>query len=514
MTPGTAQHLNLLQPDDEGERVTWSHQLWLELFAALGLQPNDGESAWIDTPVPVLPDMEDLWRQHQAAGKPRKEFRVPDLPPLPEEETLRHLIQLRGDVVKLVERVLIAGNSPLAARLALENWSAFGEPVYPQEDWLNPWRKEKTHPELNKLRQALHLRMTDEHVHLAQRIEAGDLLGALGGSPLYEIFGQALVLREEYWMPIGQEGEPYRFEMGDLGGGKDERTAEGGLLPVSLPSFQMAGYQVTIAQYRCFVHSGACDDSAWWPDGAGIWWARQNEDERLPWSLRLTDADAHGLAPVECNFWLAQAYALWEQAQRERAGRGKGQRVQLPTEAQWEGAARWPQAPQAREIGRQAAAPGTATRWRFAHTAGVPVQRPALAGLAGDARPEAAAPAVDFADVWPWHFNHDLRFGGTSPVGVFLDSRAQHGGRALHDLAGNLQEWCTSAYLTNGGQNVLGAQVDRLASGGEFRALRGGGFESASAHCRVSYRGADRYIVAPDNVYNDGAFRLVLALQD
>ena len=461
-----AQNLNLLQADED--ETTWHHQLWLELAAALGLNPGDGGGAWIDTPVPVLPEMEELWKAHQAAGKPRNEFRIPTVPPLLEEETLRYLIQLRGDVVKVVERVLKAGNAPLAARLALENWAAFGEPLYPQVDPLGPWRPERkegetagTHPVLNRLRRALHERMYN-HPHIASRVESGDLLGQIGGSPLYEICGQALILKDEHWMPIGRPGQPYRFEMGDLEGGENERTAEGELLPVSLPPFHMSGHVVTNAQYHCFVQSGSFGDKAWWPGEAGAWWAEETEADRQPRSLRQTDTDAQGLTPVACYFWQAQAYALWEQAQRERAGRSPGLQLRLPTEAQWEGAA----------------------RWRFAHAASV-------------------------ADVKPWHFNHDRVIGYcASPVGVFLHSRARHEGRSLHDLAGNVWEWCASPLNNDLGKRLLGPQVDRVASGGELRALRGGGYNDTAAHCRVGVRVG----FAPDHANFNFGFRLVWAV--
>ena len=509
-----AQHLNLLQPDDEGERVTWSHQLWLELFAALGLQPNDGEGTWIDTPVPVLPDMEDVWREHLASGKRRNEFRVPAVPPLPEEETLRYLIQLRGDVVKVVERVLTAGNAPLAARLALENWSAFGEPVYPHDDCLNPWRKDKTHRVLNELREKLHERMYDGKVHISQRVEAGDLLGQLGGSPLYEICGQALILKEDYWVDIGEEGQTLEFEMGDLEGGDDDQTVDGKLYRVkNLPAFKMAGFLTTNAQYRCFVQSKAYEDAAWWPGEAGEWFEWQGDKQ--PWSLRKTDEFGYGLSPVTSTYWHAQAYALWEQAQREEnpgSQRNQGPapsrpatrwQLQLPSEAQWECAARWPHSVEvAAQRGKQSQEGG---RWRFGYTAG---EESKIGKAASDAET-----GTGFADVQPWDFNHNQILGGrTSAVGVFVASDARAASwpqeMALRDLAGNAWEWCRSALKAAGGPWKLGPQVEAEAQGRELRALRGGCFNLTAAHCRAGNRFGD----APGYSDNFDGFRLVLAV--
>lgn len=65
----------------------------------------------------------------------------------------------------------------------------------------------------------------------------------------------------------------------------------------------------------------------------------------------------------------------------------------------------------------------------------------------------------------------DLLILNSSPVGVSLDSRAQYGGWALHDLAGKVCEWCTSAFSTDTDLSVLGPQVDR-PNGQQQRASR------------------------------------------
>lgn len=512
-----AQHLNLLRPDIDGERFTWTHQLWLELFSALGLQLEADGGAWIDMPEPVLPSMDALWAAHKATGKPRKEFHIPVAPPLPNAgalwETLRYLIQLRGDIVKLVERVLKAGNAPLAARLALDNWSEFGEPPYP-EDPLGPWRKEVAHPVLKHVRQTLHNRMYSEAVHISQRIEAGDLLGQLGGSPLYEICGQALILKEDYWVPIGKSGGTISFEMGDLDGSREEHTENGKLYEVKdLPAFRMAGYLVTNAQFRCFVNSKGHDgymNPAWWPGDAWTWleqadgvplndrqgdvyglWRAIEQASKVPWSLRQghSDSNGQGLAPVISNFWQSQAYARWERVQRQHSGQSLTT-VCLPTEAQWEGGARW----------AAAQATAEASRWRFAHPPG---RAPVPETLDVDT-PEGN----QFADILPWTFNHYMSLDWrTSPVGVFLDSHAPSVGGVLTDLAGNVWEWCSSAFKTPSGARRLGDQVTQPARGDELRTLRGGSYCYSVARCRVG----DRSGVAPDK-YDDGiGFRLVLA---
>ena len=515
-----AEHLSLVEQVDGGvdmrgrKRIEhrWHHQLLMEWFAAYGLGPGDlppeaaaPEMKPVETMYDNWQEARRQWRAELGKKQELEKFRLPTASVCDLEETIKLAVQLRGDLEDWVSRLIKVGNAPLAARIALENWVAFGEPLYPHDDPLGPWRaqrkegsKEGTHPVLNDLRQALHERMYGEKIHLAQRIEAGDLLGALGGSPLFEICGQALILKDEHWMPIGHPGKLYTFEMGDLDGGKkNERTTEGQLLSVSLQPFHMAGYLVTNAQYHCFVKSGVFGDAAWWPGDAGAWRALMQEHNIDPGSRLQTLAVSKGLEPVTVNFWLAQAYALWEQA--ERAKRSSGHRLTLPTEAQWEGAARWCH----HQTHKPGKARSSSQRWRFAHTLGEPLHVPG--------KLDAEANETGFADLMPWDFNHNHLIGWrNSPVGIFLRSQASHGGRALHDMAGNALEWCASAEANTTGQRFLGSQVDRVATGDERRGMRGGSLFSHTNDCKIG----SRHGLVPGLNFNEGfgSFRLVLVV--
>lgn len=447
-----AQHLNLWQYDSDKQQITWTHQLWLELFAAIGLALYDDQGPWLDAQPPELPEMKELLDKHLAAGKQRYWFPIPSVPPIAEEETLRYLVQLRGDAKTVVKRVLNAGNAPLAARLALDNWSAFGEPVYPDEDPQGPWRpprKDKTDggtdPDLNELRSALHVRMFSTDVHIAQRIEAGDLLGRLGGSPLYEICGQALVLKDEYWMQVGEPGTNYKFEMGDLDFLSDEDNLRHGmgLHMVEVAPFHMAAFKVTVAQYLCFLVSEEYTDLAWWPKESGQWFMEAEIDELLPYKFKgnaWTDP-FDGLEPVSCNFWHAQAYTLWERQQRAKCKKDVLRVIGIPTEVQWEGAARY----HAHRLGK---------RWHFAHTEGKIL-------VHGVSIYEAL-----FDDVNQWDIN-SMGNHYKSPVGVFVDSNAGEGMHALRDMAGHQGDWTRS-------------RLDRQfcapdASGDDYRMICGNG---------------------------------------
>lgn len=532
-----ADHLSLVGSVDAGSvrgrkqvEHRWRHHLLMEWFAAYGLSPDDLPP---EAAAPAMDDEQTLFRSwldarndwlemraeqrrsrstektdaeghgvgrgededddeqadERALPTELKRFRLPTARVSVLEEPIKLAAQLRGNVEDWVSELIDIGNVPLAARLALENWAAFGEPRYPQADPLAPWR-ESTHPILKELREALHERMYSKASRLSQRIEAGDLLGQIGGSPLYEICGKALVLKDSHWVLIGAPSEAISFDMGDLEGDEDERTNDGRLYKVkNLPAFLMAGYLVTNAQYRCFFQSGEYRDPVWWPKAARRWLLNASAEEQSPWSIRQMNAFEFGLAPVTCNFWQAQAYARWECAQRQCLPSSPNS-LGLPSEAQWEGAARWAVA-QRGSLWPQ--------RWRFAHT-------PGLGAPYEESELDNPGEAEGFADVPPWNFNHDDVLGWrSSPVGVFLDSHSRSEGGVLTDLAGNVREWCDSALRTSGGAPRLGAQVTEKALGHELRPLRGGSYDDLASRCRVGFRARSAPVVSSSN----SGFRLV-----
>lgn len=562
-----ASHLGVVENrrgKDKNERVrdwlSFRHQLLLEFFSTYALAPDGPWPAGVA--APKMTRIENDYRvwygrrrgfgrkemvQHRSQGEQEFEngrldrflYQVPAAEISIFEEPFKLAAQLRGNVVDWVSRLIDVGNAPLAARIALENWTVFGEPAYPKEDPLGPWRVERkkhektggTDPVLNKLRKALFDRMEDQSTHLASRLEAGSLLGSVGGSPLFRICGDALILKDEYWVLIGEEGKYLTYEMGDLRGESDEQTVDGRLYDVLyLPAFRMAGYLVTNAQYRCFAASAQYRSSDWWPGAAKEWleamnrlekpWLNSRESRKyimdrgltsaveMAWTI-LGDADFPGLEPFVGNFWQVQAYALWEQAQRKDAGwDAEGWSVCLPTEAHWECGARW--ATLSQKCDSAHLGDSEAPRWRFAHTAGDKKRSDKVSDVRIVEYLEQME-GVRFVDISPWDFNHRTILGShPSPVGVFVECNARNPKWpkewAIRDLAGNVWEWCSSRYDTQEGQAKLGYQVEWEAVGLELRAQRGGSFESTPTFCTLSSRVGE----APRVIDGTTGFRMIM----
>jgi formylglycine-generating enzyme required for sulfatase activity len=156
------------------------------------------------------------------------------------------------------------------------------------------------------------------------------------------------------------------------------------------------------------------------------------------------------LHPVEQVTWLECERALG------RLG------LELPTEAEWEYAAR----------------AGTTTPWWTG------AEPQSLAGAANLADQAAARAFYDWPTTEPWL---DDGFAAHAPVGSF---RANPFG--LHDVHGNVSEWCLDPWA--GGDTYwypAGERGLRLAPEGEAwttRAYRGGAFDRDASRARSSYR--------------------------
>lgn len=204
-------------------------------------------------------------------------------------------------------------------------------------------------------------------------------------------------------------------------------------------------FEVTNAAYQRFIDDGGYTKREYWSTEGWRW--REANNITAP-----KDYPAHSSAPdqprVGVSWYEAEAYARW------RGGR-------LPTEAEWEYAARGPQ-----------------------------------------------------SRIYPWGAGYE---GGRANIderevgGKYLERTASVGSYPAgaswvnaHDMAGNVWEWCADWYA--GDYYASGPRDDPAGpAGGGYRVLRGGSWAYDQDYARAASR--DGYL--PDARYNDLGFRVV-----
>ena len=233
---------------------------------------------------------------------------------------------------------------------------------------------------------------------------------------------------EQVYVPAGS------FMMGSQAGFDNE----GPVHEVTLDAFWLDRTEVTNAQYAACVADGACDP----PENSSSY-----------------SRDSYYLNPEYADYLVI--YVRWEDAAAYAEWAGG----RLPTEAEWEYAARGPQS--------------------FVYPWG------------------NQAITCDLANYWG---KNGGCVGDTSKVGDYPDGASWVG--AL-DMAGNVWEWVndwynSDYYTRSSGLNPPGPES------GEYRALRGGSWSDLDQDTRAAYRYGDD----PINGGNDVGFRVAELLSD
>lgn len=216
-----------------------------------------------------------------------------------------------------------------------------------------------------------------------------------------------------------------------------------------VPEFRIARVPVTVAQFAQFVQttsyktlaeeqgSAFVYTGAKWEDVKGAFWAHPRGPQ--------SDVRQKANHPVTCIAWRdALAFCVWAQ-------------VRLPTEAEWEKAAR-----------------GTDGR------------------------------------IYPWgnsvpdkeRCNFNMDRGDTTAVGDYPKGASPYG---LLDMAGNVWEWTSTKWLED--YKGYAGKVDNSLEGGEPRVLRGGAFFSDGQLVRCAVRSG----VSPNLRYSNIGFRVLVS---
>lgn len=221
-------------------------------------------------------------------------------------------------------------------------------------------------------------------------------------------------------------------------------------ITVDLPQYWIGKYPVTVGEYRAFVQGGGYDERRWWIEAG--WEVRQKENWTAPrfWDDEQWTGDDR-LPVIGVSWYEAWAYAQW-------LAEMTGDAYLLPTEAEWEKAAR-----------------GTDGR------------------------------------IYPWGDKFDKAkcntdesgIKHTTPVGQYSPQGDSPYGCA--DMAGNVWEWCLTKW---GWQYAVGLEaMDNAPAGDASRVVRGGSCLYNSVAARAVAR-VDRF---PYNWFDVYGFRVVVA---
>ena len=252
-----------------------------------------------------------------------------------------------------------------------------------------------------------------------------------------------------------------------MGEGSDEHLNE------SLTyDYWMGRYPVTNAQFRPFVEDpkGYRNDRWWTKDGLA-WRADRTGPRDYGEPFNLSNHPVVGITWYE-----ALAYTLWLTEEMRAAGAlPDGYRVRLPSETEWEKAARG-----GLEIPAEPAyGPAGATN---------------ADRLTANSLPKRRYPWGDEAD--PDLANYrDSGIDATSAVGCFYPGRSPYG---CEEMSGNIWEWTRSLWGEKSEDEDGASDVDRV--------LRGGSFSIFAAYVRC----ADRFRNGPDFFFRDFGVRVVV----
>jgi len=223
---------------------------------------------------------------------------------------------------------------------------------------------------------------------------------------------------------------------------------------VELPVYRIGRYPVTNAEFARFVEAKGYESKDFWTAAGWQWKADKNEPERYGGEFDPPDHPVVGVSWYE-----AVAYSNWlTQALRAKGELGEDEIIRLPTEAEWEKAARG-------EHGRE----------------------------------------------WPWGDDFDPAKANTAEEGpahttsVGQYSPAGDSPYGCADMSGNVWEWCSTKWVESYKDYDKGAEDREKLEADDPRVVRGGSWLDDRRYARCAYR----YWSYPDLRFGSFGFRVV-----
>jgi formylglycine-generating enzyme required for sulfatase activity len=215
---------------------------------------------------------------------------------------------------------------------------------------------------------------------------------------------------------------------------------------LTLDSYWIGKTPVTNAQFRPFVEGDGYTNQDYWTEAGWQW--KEEEGIVQPRFWDDTEWNGDDYPVVGISWFEAVAYARWVSAQT-------GEELRLPTEAEWEKAARGPE------------------------------------GL-----------------IWPWGNewvagranSEDARIGKTTPVGSYPDGASPYG---VLDMAGNVWEWTATKWRKDYPYTLEDEWTEAYLAGDAVRMIRGGSWMDEQRHVRGANRNFSDYD-PHDRVRNNG----------
>jgi iron(II)-dependent oxidoreductase len=390
----------LTESVDEADLIRQHSPLMSPLVWDLAHVGNQ-EELWLVRDVggrePVRRDIDELY---DAFKHPRRDR--PQLPLLNPTEARRYIAQVRDKALDVLDTSRLDG-SPLVT-----DGFAFGMIVQ-------------------------HEQQHDETMLATHQLRTGEPVLAAPPPPpsRVRVTGEVLVPAGPFTM--GTDTEPWALD--------NERPAH----VVDLPAYFIDAAPVTNAQYSAFIAAGGYDQPRWWSEPgwthrstAGLTapahWQRDGDGwayTRFGRTERIIDDEP----VVHVCFYEAEAYARW-------AGK------RLPTEAEWEKAARFD--------------PATGRSRRYPW---------------GDDDPRTE------------HANLDQRHLGPAPVGAYPDGASPLG---VHQLIGDVWEWTGTDFHGYRGFTAFPyREYSEVFFSPDYKVLRGGSFGTDRSACRGTFRNWD-----------------------